>query len=168
MAEEQPPVLEVRDLRTGFKLRHRSVAAVDGVSFEVRHGERVSHPYTRGLIDAIPLPDPELARSRTRIAVSGELPSAINPPSGCRFRSHCPLVQDIGAQEEPPLRIFGTGHRAACHFPLRPPVESVANSAEPTHAEDWTTGRAGAGSVSTKAGRSRARLATRGLFVWAP
>jgi peptide/nickel transport system ATP-binding protein len=86
------------------------------------------------LIDAIPLPDPELARSRTRVVVSGELPSAINPPSGCRFRTRCPLARDICAQEEPPLRLFGTGHRAACHFPLREPVESAANSAGPAGA----------------------------------
>jgi peptide/nickel transport system ATP-binding protein len=84
--------------------------------------EQTVHPYSRGLIDAIPVPDPELARSRARIVVSGELPSAINPPSGCRFRTRCPLVQDICAAEEPPLQPFGPGHRAACHFPLREPV----------------------------------------------
>jgi len=98
--------------------------------------ERTVHPYTRGLIDAIPVPDPELARSRTRIVVSGELPSAIDPPSGCRFRTRCPLAQDICAQDEPPLRLFGSGHRAACHFPLREPVESAANAAEAAGAED--------------------------------
>ena len=97
--------------------------------------ERTVHPYTRGLIDAIPIPDPELARRRDRIVVSGELPSAINPPSGCRFRTRCPLAQDICAAEEPPLRLFGAGHRAACHFPLREPVESAASTAEPAGAE---------------------------------
>jgi peptide/nickel transport system ATP-binding protein len=84
--------------------------------------EQTVHPYTRGLIDAIPVPDPAQARSRARIVVTGELPSAINPPSGCRFRTRCPLAQEICAAEEPPLRPFGPGHRAACHFPLREPV----------------------------------------------
>ncbi len=84
--------------------------------------EQTVHPYTRGLIDAIPVPDPAQARSRARIVVTGELPSAINPPSGCRFRTRCPLAQEICAAEEPPLRSFSPGHRAACHFPLREPA----------------------------------------------
>jgi peptide/nickel transport system ATP-binding protein len=88
--------------------------------------EQTVHPYTRGLIDAIPVPDPEQARSRARIIVSGELPSAINPPSGCRFRTRCPLAQHICAAEEPPLRPFGAGHRAACHFPLREPIGAAS------------------------------------------
>jgi peptide/nickel transport system ATP-binding protein len=88
--------------------------------------EQTVHPYTRGLIDAIPVPDPERARSRVRIAVTGELPSAINPPSGCRFRTRCPIAQDVCAEQEPPLRPFGTGHRAACHFPLRPARDATA------------------------------------------
>ncbi len=87
--------------------------------------ERTVHPYTRGLIDAIPVPDPVQARSRARIVVTGELPSAINPPSGCRFRTRCPLAQEICAEQEPPLRRFGAGHRAACHFPLREPVAAA-------------------------------------------
>jgi peptide/nickel transport system ATP-binding protein len=54
--------------------------------------------------------------------VRGELPSAITPPSGCRFRTRCPLAQEICSEEEPPLRLFGPSHRAACHFPLQPPL----------------------------------------------
>jgi oligopeptide/dipeptide ABC transporter ATP-binding protein len=87
--------------------------------------ERPAHPYTRGLIDAVPIPDPVLEKQRDTVAVRGELPSAIDPPSGCRFRTRCPLAQDVCAEIEPPLRSFGGAHRAACHFPLQEPVEST-------------------------------------------
>jgi peptide/nickel transport system ATP-binding protein len=92
--------------------------------------EHTAHPYTKGLIDAIPVPDPEQARNRARIVVHGELPSAINPPSGCRFRTRCPLAQEICAAEEPPLRPFGPGHRAACHFPLLEPIGTATSGVE--------------------------------------
>jgi peptide/nickel transport system ATP-binding protein len=81
--------------------------------------ERHAHPYTAGLIGAIPVPDPAIARTRRGIGISGELPSPINPPTGCRFRTRCPLAQEICAAEEPALRSFGPGHVAACHFPLQ-------------------------------------------------
>ena len=84
--------------------------------------ERTAHPYTRGLIDSIAIPDPVAARARKIVRVSGELPSAIEPPSGCRFRTRCPLAQEICAEQEPPLRPFGGSHLAACHFPLQAPV----------------------------------------------
>ena len=75
------------------------------------------HPYTRGLIDAIPSIDPE--QQRTTVSVPGELPSASDPPSGCRFRSRCPFAQEICALEEPLLEPAGPGgHAVACHFPL--------------------------------------------------
>jgi peptide/nickel transport system ATP-binding protein len=83
---------------------------------------RPVHPYTRGLIDTVPVADPVAAKGRGDKGVTGELPSAINPPSGCRFRTRCPRAQEICAQQEPPLRPFtGHGHQAACHFPLREP-----------------------------------------------
>jgi peptide/nickel transport system ATP-binding protein len=90
--------------------------------------ERPAHPYTRGLIDAVPIPDPVLERQRETVPVRGELPSAMDPPSGCRFRTRCPLAQDVCAELEPPLRSFGHGHRAACHFPLEEPEESTAEA----------------------------------------
>jgi len=86
-----------------------------------------AHPYTQGLIDTIPIPDPAVAKRRVA-AVKGELPSAISPPSGCRFRTRCPFARDRCAEEEPLLRSFGNGHRAACHFPLQTPVSEDASS----------------------------------------
>ncbi|MGC8626746.1 MAG: dipeptide ABC transporter ATP-binding protein [Acidimicrobiales bacterium] len=88
-----------------------------------------AHPYTRGLIDTIPVPDPVTAKSRPSAPMQGELPSAISPPSGCRFRTRCPFAQARCAEEEPALRRFGTGHHAACHFPLQPPLSDEASSA---------------------------------------
>ena len=81
-----------------------------------------AHPYTQGLLDAVPIPDPVRAHTQKRSEVKGELPSAANPPSGCRFRTRCPKAQDLCATEEPLLASFGTRHMAACHFPLRTPV----------------------------------------------
>jgi peptide/nickel transport system ATP-binding protein len=82
--------------------------------------QRHAHPYTAGLLSAIPIPEPEAARHREGVVgIKGELPSPINPPSGCRFRTRCPFAQDICAEQEPELRTFGPGHIAACHFPLQ-------------------------------------------------
>jgi oligopeptide/dipeptide ABC transporter ATP-binding protein len=87
---------------------------------------RHAHPYTAGLIATIPVPDPQLARARQHETIRGELPSPINPPSGCRFRTRCPLAQEICVNEEPELRAFGPGHIAACHFPLQSPADAPA------------------------------------------
>jgi len=83
--------------------------------------ERAAHPYTAGLIATIPVPKPALERAKKDVAIRGELPSPVNPPSGCRFRTRCPYAQEICAAEEPLLRSFGPGHVAACHFPLQTP-----------------------------------------------
>ncbi|RAN78049.1 hypothetical protein B5P43_18145 [Bacillus sp. SRB_336] len=98
------------------------------------------HHYTRGLIDTIPIPDPIVERQKAKLGVRGELPSAMNPPSGCRFRTRCPMAQEICAKVVPPLQPGGGSvpmpaadveaataaaaahgtivHMTACHFPI--------------------------------------------------
>jgi peptide/nickel transport system ATP-binding protein len=87
---------------------------------------RPAHPYTAALIATVPVPDPQVAKARQEVGISGELPSPIHPPSGCRFRTRCPFAQPLCAEEEPRLRSFGPGHVAACHFPLRTPAPETA------------------------------------------
>jgi peptide/nickel transport system ATP-binding protein len=90
--------------------------------------ERAAHPYTAGLIATIPVPKPSLERAKKGAAIRGELPSPVNPPSGCRFRTRCQFAQEICAAEEPQLRSFGPGHVAACHFPLQTPDSSAVST----------------------------------------
>src|SRR5215467_4955459 len=85
-----------------------------------------AHPYTKGLIDAAPVADPQAEKAKVRAGVAAELPSAITPPSLCRFRTRCPFAQDRCAEEEPLLRSFGPAHFAACHFPLISPAPEAA------------------------------------------
>ena len=74
------------------------------------------HPYSQALLSAIPLPDPKVEATRERIFMPGEVPSPINPPSGCRFRTRCRHAMPICAENTPQLLDDGTGHHTACHL----------------------------------------------------
>jgi peptide/nickel transport system ATP-binding protein len=75
------------------------------------------HPYTAALLSAIPVPDPE-SKPEELAGVGGEVPSPLNPPSGCRFRTRCPRAAERCTEEEPKIREMRPGHYVACHFPL--------------------------------------------------
>ena len=74
------------------------------------------HPYTQALLSAIPIPDPDVERRRKRVILSGDIPSPVNPPSGCRFHTRCPIAFDRCRVEIPSFKEYEPGHRAACHW----------------------------------------------------
>lgn len=76
----------------------------------------MQHPYTRALLSAVPIADPDLAAKSQRIVIQGDVPTPIDPPSGCPFRTRCPYAQDICAKQRPEMRDIGGGHYCACYM----------------------------------------------------
>jgi oligopeptide transport system ATP-binding protein len=82
--------------------------------------ENPLHPYTQSLLSAVPIPDPKKNRERQRVILKGEIPSPINPPSGCRFHTRCPIAVDRCSIDDPEWREISTGHWVACHLVANP------------------------------------------------
>jgi len=122
-------------------------------------------PYTEALLSAVPIPDPDLAEKRERIVLEGDVPSPINPPSGCRFHPRCRYATDVCKQVEPPLVDYGNGHLAACHHPLNVDQATlqkveVAEQHTPAEADEKalpqdTSGRSNPSATPTTDTRSR-------------
>ncbi|HMS44880.1 MAG TPA: dipeptide ABC transporter ATP-binding protein [Alphaproteobacteria bacterium] len=100
-------------------ISHRIMVLYLGKVVELTDRDRLyanpRHPYTRALISAVPLPDPNKEQKKKHTVISGELPSPLNPPSGCAFRTRCPLATDVCAQKTPPLEQIEPNHWVACH-----------------------------------------------------
>jgi oligopeptide/dipeptide ABC transporter ATP-binding protein len=111
--------------------------------------QRPIMPYTEALLSAVPIPDPDLARKRERIVLEGDVPSPINPPSGCRFHPRCRYATAICKEVEPPLADYGNGHLAACHHPLNVDAATLAAvhvvPGSPAEADDAALPRDSAG-----------------------
>ena len=110
------------DLATVEHLTHRVAVMYLGKIVELTDRRTLfakpHHPYTKALLSAVPVPDPTAPRNR--VILTGDVPSPINPPSGCRFHTRCPLVHDRCRTEEPVLRPVGDGHASACHLTHAP------------------------------------------------
>jgi oligopeptide transport system ATP-binding protein len=107
------------DLSVVRHISHRILVLYLGRTMELADRDALylapKHPYTKALISAVPIPDPRLEREKRRIVLRGELPSPLAPPSGCVFRSRCPLAIELCAREVPRIEQIAPGHQVACH-----------------------------------------------------
>jgi oligopeptide transport system ATP-binding protein len=107
------------DLSVVRHISHRILVLYLGKVMEIADRDTIyanpRHPYTKALISAVPIPDPRLERQKERVPLSGELPSPLDPPSGCVFRTRCPFAHEICAREVPVRETIGDGHVVACH-----------------------------------------------------
>lgn len=84
------------------------------------------HPYTQSLLSAVPVPDPDVQKTRARIILAGDPPSPIDPPSGCRFHTRCPIAKEICGSQQPDFREVAPGHFCACHFAEKFPIKETS------------------------------------------
>jgi oligopeptide/dipeptide ABC transporter ATP-binding protein len=123
-------VFVAHDLSVVRHVSERIVVMYLGKMMELSPSEELYtkpiHPYSSALLAAIPIPDPKENRERTREKVTGEVPSPIDPPAGCRFAGRCPRVTDVCRQVEPQLTEYAGGHLAACHHPQYVTAEEIA------------------------------------------
>ncbi len=110
------------DLSIVKQISHRVMVMYLGRCVEIADRDSLyhhpRHPYTRALIESIPIPDPDVERAKTGLAIQGDLPSPLYPPSGCAFRTRCPLADERCASETPDLEEKAEAHRVACHHPI--------------------------------------------------
>ncbi|HLJ04094.1 MAG TPA: oligopeptide/dipeptide ABC transporter ATP-binding protein [Solirubrobacteraceae bacterium] len=125
-------IFVAHDLSVVRHVSDRIVVMYLGKVMEVSPAEELYskpiHPYTSALLGAIPIPDPNENRGRERVAVTGEPPNPISPPSGCRFHTRCPRATDVCTRIEPPLAEYAGGHLAACHHPQNVTPEEIASA----------------------------------------